>query len=157
MFEVEYSILSVYVAENASGGSNPVSKTHVAIRHLEISFQISSILITYLNACTNLLSLLQALARNLAPLADRVLVRRAAKEAQTSGGIYIPTATVKTANEGEVVAVGPGMRDVNGNLHPPSLKPGDKVLLAEYGGVTVKLDGDEMFLIREDDILGKFE
>lgn len=127
------------------------------MRHLEITTQTSSVLITHLHKCTNLLSLLQTLARNLAPLADRVLVRRAAKEAQTSGGIYIPTATVKTANEGEVVAVGPGMRDVNGNLHPPALKAGDKVLLAEYGGITVKIDGDEMFLIREDDILGKFD
>jgi len=97
------------------------------------------------------------LARSIAPLLDRILVRRAAKEAQTAGGIYIPTATVKTANEGEVVAVGPGMRDVNGNLHPPTLKAGDKVLLGEYGGITIKMDGDELFLFREDDILGKFD
>jgi len=49
------------------------------------------------------------------------------------------------------------MRDVNGNLHPPTLKAGDKVLLGEYGGITIKMDGDELFLFREDDILGKFD
>eukprot|EP00558_Chaetoceros_sp_UNC1202_P005194 CAMPEP_0197233174 /NCGR_PEP_ID=MMETSP1429-20130617/1316_1 /TAXON_ID=49237 /ORGANISM="Chaetoceros sp., Strain UNC1202" /LENGTH=103 /DNA_ID=CAMNT_0042691385 /DNA_START=68 /DNA_END=379 /DNA_ORIENTATION=+ len=98
-----------------------------------------------------------ALARSLAPLADRVLVRRAAKEAQTAGGIYIPTDTVKSKNEGEVVSVGPGMRDVSGSLHEPTLKVGDKVLLPEYGGTEVKIDDDELFLFREDDILGKFD
>ncbi len=97
------------------------------------------------------------MARSLAPLADRVLVRRAAKEAQTAGGIYLPTDNVKSPNEGEVVAVGPGMRDVSGNLHTPNLKSGDSVLLPEYGGTKVSVDDEELYLFREDDILGKFE
>lgn len=86
-----------------------------------------------------------------------MLVRRAAKEVQTAGGIYLPTDKTKAANSGDVVAVGPGMRDVSGNLHPPTLKSGDSVLLPEYGGVKVEVDGEEMYLFREDDILGKFE
>lgn len=98
-----------------------------------------------------------ALARSLAPLADRILVRRAAKEAQTAGGIYLPNDNVKSPNEGEVVSVGPGIRDVSGGLHAPTLKAGDKVLLPEYGGTTVKIDDEELSLFREDDILGKFE
>ncbi len=99
----------------------------------------------------------QALARSLAPLADRVLVRRAAKEVQTAGGIYLPTDKTKAPNSGEVVSVGPGMRDVSGNLHSPTLKSGDSVLLPEYGGTKVEINGEELFLFREDDILGKFE
>mmetsp|Transcript_40698 Transcript_40698/g.49541 ORF Transcript_40698/g.49541 Transcript_40698/m.49541 type:complete len:104 (-) Transcript_40698:309-620(-) len=95
--------------------------------------------------------------RSLAPLADRILVRRGAKEVQTAGGIYLPTDKTKVPNEGEVIAVGPGMRDVSGNLHSPTLKTGDKVLLPEYGGTKVTIDDDEMFLFREDDILGKFD
>ncbi len=97
------------------------------------------------------------MARSLAPLADRILVRRAAKEVQTAGGIYLPTDNVQSPNEGEVVAVGPGMRDVTGNQHAPTLKAGDSVLLPEYGGTSVKVDDEELFLFREDDILGKFD
>eukprot|EP00542_Grammatophora_oceanica_P015604 CAMPEP_0194028082 /NCGR_PEP_ID=MMETSP0009_2-20130614/2110_1 /TAXON_ID=210454 /ORGANISM="Grammatophora oceanica, Strain CCMP 410" /LENGTH=104 /DNA_ID=CAMNT_0038667347 /DNA_START=78 /DNA_END=392 /DNA_ORIENTATION=+ len=97
------------------------------------------------------------LARALQPLGDRILVRRAAKDVQTAGGIYLPESTSKDANEGEVVAVGPGERDVTGALHAPNLKAGDSVLLPEYGGTKVKLDDEEVFLFRESDILGKFE
>ena len=99
----------------------------------------------------------QALARSLVPLADRVLVRRAAKEVQTAGGIYLPTDTTKEPNSGEVVSVGPGMRDISGGLHPPTLKAGDSVLLPEYGGTKIEVNDEEMFLFRADDILGKFE
>ena len=84
-----------------------------------------------------------SLSRSLAPLADRILVRKAAKEVQTAGGIYLPTDNAKSPNEGEVVAVGPGMRDVSGNLHTPSLKAGDSVLLPEYGGTKVEVDKEE--------------
>eukprot|EP00979_Chaetoceros_neogracilis_P018072 scaffold10550_cov271-Chaetoceros_neogracile.AAC.51 len=98
-----------------------------------------------------------ALARSIAPLADRILIRRAVKDTQTAGGIFLPTDNVKSANEGEVVSVGPGMRDVTGTQHPTALKAGDKVLLPEYGGMSVKIDDDEMFLFREDEILGKFD
>lgn len=99
----------------------------------------------------------KTLARSLAPLGDRILVRRAAKETQTASGIFLPVDKTKSPNEGEVIAVGPGIRDVSGNLHVPTLKSGDKVLLPEYGGTTVKFDEDEYQLFREDDILGKFE
>jgi chaperonin GroES len=99
----------------------------------------------------------QVLARSLAPLGDRVLVRRAPKEVQTAAGIYLPTDKTKDPNEGEVVAAGPGERDVmSGALHPVSVKPGDKVLLPEYGGTKVKIGDDELFLFRESDILAKF-
>jgi len=85
------------------------------------------------------------------------LVRRAAKEVQTAGGIYLPEDKTKDPNEGEVIAVGPGIRDVSGNIHTPTLTVGDKVLLPEYGGMKVKVDDEEnLFLFREDDILGKF-
>eukprot|EP00545_Synedropsis_sp_CCMP1620_P012833 CAMPEP_0119029816 /NCGR_PEP_ID=MMETSP1176-20130426/40712_1 /TAXON_ID=265551 /ORGANISM="Synedropsis recta cf, Strain CCMP1620" /LENGTH=161 /DNA_ID=CAMNT_0006986171 /DNA_START=279 /DNA_END=765 /DNA_ORIENTATION=+ len=93
----------------------------------------------------------------LAPLGDRVLVRRAAKEVVTAGGILIPADKTKDPNEGEVVAVGPGQVDVTGNLHAVSVSVGDTVLLPEYGGITIKIADDEMFLFRESDILGKFE
>uniref|UniRef100_A0A6V2QIY9 10 kDa chaperonin n=1 Tax=Ditylum brightwellii TaxID=49249 RepID=A0A6V2QIY9_9STRA len=99
----------------------------------------------------------KALSRALAPLADRILIRRAAKEVQTAGGIYLPSDQTKNANQGTVVAVGPGIRDVSGVLHPPTLAEGDSVLLPEYGGTKVKIDDDELYLFREDDILGKFE
>jgi chaperonin GroES len=76
---------------------------------------------------------------------------------QTASGIFLPSDKTKDPNEGEVVAVGPGERDVSGNLHVCTVKPGDKVLLPEYGGTKVKIDEDEFFLLRESDILGKFE
>lgn len=93
----------------------------------------------------------------MAPLGDRVLVRRAAKETQTASGIYLPSDKTKDPNEGTVVAVGPGEKDMSGTMHPTSLKSGDTVLLPEYGGHKVKIDDEELFLFRESDILGKFE
>ena len=99
----------------------------------------------------------QALFRKLAPLGDRVLVKRAPKEVQTASGIFLPTDSTKDPNEGEVMAVGPGERDVTGALHATTLTPGDKVLLPEYGGTKVKMGDDEVFIFRESDILGKFD
>mmetsp|Transcript_27426 Transcript_27426/g.49598 ORF Transcript_27426/g.49598 Transcript_27426/m.49598 type:complete len:99 (+) Transcript_27426:91-387(+) len=93
-----------------------------------------------------------SLMKKLKPLGDRVLVKRAPKEVKTASGLYLPEA--KNPNEGEVIEVGPGERDVSGNLHVPTLKPGDSVLLPEYGGT--KVDDDHV-LFRESDILGKFE
>lgn len=109
---------------------------------------------------------LKSVLRSLAPLGDRVLVRRLPKQAQTASGIYLPdSASGKDPNEGKVVAVGPGERDMSGNLHPiTNLKVDDSVLLPEYGGTKVKLDDNtdeeaagELVLFRESDILGKFE
>lgn len=101
--------------------------------------------------------MLQSLLRSLGPLGDRVLVRRGVKETTTAGGIILPASDKSKNNEGEVVAVGPGVKDVSGTLHAINLAVGDKVLLPEYGGTAVKLGEDEMVLFREDDILGKFE
>jgi chaperonin GroES len=86
-----------------------------------------------------------------------VLVRRAAKEVQLASGIYLPSSSsTKDPNEGEVIAVGPGERDVSGNLHSVNLVVGETVLLPEYGGTKVKVDDEELVLFRESDILGKF-
>lgn len=90
-------------------------------------------------------------------LGDRVLIRQAAKETKTASGIYLPSDKTAAPSEGEVVAVGPGLRDVNGSIHPCSLKKGDKVLLPNYGGSKVEIDGEDMTLYREDDILGKYD
>ena len=106
----------------------------------------------FLSFSFSLASLLQSLMKKLKPLGDRVLVKRAPKEVKTASGIYLPDA--KNPNEGEVVEVGPGERDVSGILHAPTLKAGDTVLLPEYGGTKVD---DELVLFRESDILGKFE
>merc|ERR1719188_564752 len=95
----------------------------------------------------------RALLRTIKPLGDRILVRRAAKETTTPGGIIIPADKAKDPNEGEVVAVGAGERDMQGTLHAVSLEVGDKVLLPAYGGTEVKINDDEMFLFRESDIL----
>lgn len=118
--------------------------------------------LTYSLTCSLASSLLlqQSLLRTLAPLGDRILVRRAVKETQTASGIILPADTTKDPNEGEVVAVGPGERDVTGALHAVTVSVGDQVLLPEYGGMKVKIGGndeEEMFLFRESDILGKFE
>jgi len=99
----------------------------------------------------------QAIFRKLTPLGDRVLVKRAPKEVQTASGLFLPTDSTKDPNEGEVLAVGPGDRDVTGTLHPTTLQMGDKVLLPEYGGTKVKMGDEEVFIFRESDILGKFE
>mmetsp|Transcript_14978 Transcript_14978/g.29918 ORF Transcript_14978/g.29918 Transcript_14978/m.29918 type:complete len:107 (-) Transcript_14978:332-652(-) len=97
-------------------------------------------------------------ARPFAPLGDRILVQRAVKETQTASGIYLPSSAAdKDSNEGTVIAVGPGILDANGTLHAPKVAAGDAILLPEYGGTKVKLGEDEMFLFREDDILGKFD
>ena len=104
-----------------------------------------------------LLKIQQVIARSLAPLGDCILVRKAAKEVQTAGGIIIPSDNAKSPNEGKVVAVGAGLRDVSGNLHTPILKSGDSVLLPEYGGTKVKIDDEELHLFHEDDTLGKYD
>ena len=100
---------------------------------------------------------IQTALRSLVPLGDRVLVKRAPKETQTAAGIYLPSDKTKDPNEGSVIAVGPGERDVTGVLHATLLKTGDTVLLPEYGGTKIKIDDDDLFLFRESDILGKFE
>ena len=98
-----------------------------------------------------------ALRRTLTPLGDRILIRRAEKEVKTASGILLPSDKAKDANEGIVVSVGPGLRDVNGTLHAPGIKSGDSVLLPKYGGTEVEIGEEKLVLFREEDLLGKFE
>eukprot|EP00045_Choanoeca_perplexa_P022564 m.9933 g.9933 ORF g.9933 m.9933 type:complete len:98 (+) comp9535_c0_seq1:117-410(+) len=94
-------------------------------------------------------------ARRLIPLFDRVLVERILPEAKTKGGILLPEAAKPALNEGVVVAVGEGMRTESGVI-APAVKEGDKVLLPEFGGTTLKLEDKEYSLYRDSDLLGVF-
>lgn len=91
------------------------------------------------------------------PLGDRVLVRRAEAVQKTAGGIIIPDTSKEKPAEGEVVAVGSGVRDNNGNLHALEIKAGDKVLFGKWGGTEIKVDGEELLIMKESDILGIVE
>jgi chaperonin GroES len=93
----------------------------------------------------------------LRPLQDRVLIRRVDPEVKTSGGIFIPDTAQEKPMEGEVVAVGPGARDENGKLHPLDVKSGDRVLFGKWSGNEVKLDGEELMIMKEADIMGIVE
>ena len=91
------------------------------------------------------------------PLHDRVVVRRIAAEEKTKGGIIIPDTAKEKPQEGEVIAVGPGGRDESGKLIPIDLKVGDKVLFGKWSGTEVKLDGEELLIMKESDIMGIIE
>jgi chaperonin GroES len=88
------------------------------------------------------------------PLHDRVVVRRIEAEDKTAGGIIIPDTAKEKPQQGEVVAVGPGARDEQGKLTPLDVKPGDIVLFAKWSGTEVKLDGKELLIMKESDIMG---
>ena len=90
----------------------------------------------------------------LRPLQDRVLIRRVEPETKTSGGIFIPDTVQEKPMEGEVVAVGPGARDEAGALHPLDVKAGDRVLFGKWSGTEVKLDGEDLMIMKESDIMG---
>ena len=89
------------------------------------------------------------------PLHDRVLVKRVDSEAKTAGGIIIPDTAQEKPMEGEVVAVGPGARDEDGKLHPLGVKAGDRVLFGKYSGSEIKIEGEELLILREEEILAK--
>ena len=91
------------------------------------------------------------------PLHDRVLVRRVGEEEKTAGGIIIPDTAKEKPMEGEVVAVGPGARDDNGKLTPLDVKAGDTVLFGKWSGTEVKLDGKDLLIMKESDIMGVIE
>ena len=91
------------------------------------------------------------------PLHDRVLVRRVEEEGRTKGGIIIPDTANEKPMEGEVVAVGPGVRDEKGVMVPMSVKAGDRVLFGKWSGTEVKLDGEELMIMKESDIMGIIE
>ena len=88
------------------------------------------------------------------PLQDRVLIRRVEQDEKTAGGIIIPDTAKEKPMEGEVVAVGPGARGEDGTLHPLDVKPGDRVLFGKWSGTEVKLDGEELMIMNEADIMG---
>jgi len=90
----------------------------------------------------------------LRPLQDRVLVRRVEPEAKSAGGIFIPDTAQEKPTEGEVVAVGPGVRNETGTLHPLDVKAGDRVLFGKWSGTEVKLDGEDLMIMKEADIMG---
>lgn len=91
------------------------------------------------------------------PLHDRVLVRRVAGEERSAGGIIIPDTAKEKPMEGEVIACGGGTRGEDGVLHPLDVKPGDRVLFGKWSGTEVKLDGEELLIMKESDILGIVE
>ena len=90
----------------------------------------------------------------LRPLQDRVLIRRVEPETKTSGGIFIPDTAQEKPMEGEVVAVGPGAHDQTGALHPLDVRAGDRVLFGKWSGTEVKLDGEDLMIMKEADIMG---
>ena len=91
------------------------------------------------------------------PLHDRVLVRRVEADEKTAGGIIIPDTAKEKPQEGEVVAVGPGGRDEAGKLIPIDLKAGDRVLFGKWSGTEVKIDGEELLIMKESDVMGVLE
>ena len=88
------------------------------------------------------------------PLHDRVLIRRVEQEAKTLGGILIPDTAQEKPMEGEVVAVGPGARGDDGKVQPLELKTGDRVLFGKWSGTEVKIDGEELMIMKELDVMG---
>jgi chaperonin GroES len=91
------------------------------------------------------------------PLHDRVVIRRLEGEEKTKGGIIIPDTVKEKPQEGEVVAVGPGARDESGKLAPVELKPGERVLFGKWSGSEVKIDGEELLIMKETDVMGVIE
>jgi chaperonin GroES len=94
---------------------------------------------------------------NYRPLGDRVLIRPKETEEKTASGIVLPDTAKEKPQEGEIIAVGPGAKDENGNRIPMDVKEGDKVLYSKYSGTEVKIDGVEHLILRESDILAIIE
>jgi chaperonin GroES len=91
------------------------------------------------------------------PLQDRVLIRRIESEDKTAGGIIIPDTAKEKPQEGEVMSVGPGARAEDGTVHPLDVKAGDRILFGKWSGSEIKLDGEELIIMKESDILGVLE
>ncbi len=91
------------------------------------------------------------------PLHDRVLVRRVEAEEKTKGGIIIPDTAKEKPQEGEVVAVGPGARDESGKLIPIDLKAGDRILFGKWSGTEIKIEGEDLLIMKESDVMGVVE
>ena len=88
------------------------------------------------------------------PLGDRVLVKRVEEEAKTKGGIIIPDTAKEKPQEGEVISVGPGARDDSGKRIETELKAGDRILFGKWSGTEVKIDGEDLIIMKESDVLG---
>ncbi|GAB4272869.1 co-chaperone GroES [Deferrisoma sp.] len=93
----------------------------------------------------------------LRPLQDRVIVKRLEEEEKTAGGIIIPDTAKEKPQRGEIIAVGPGKKNEDGKLQPLDVKPGDKVLFSKYAGTEIKVEGEELLIMREDDIMAVIE
>jgi chaperonin GroES len=91
------------------------------------------------------------------PLHDRVVVRRIEEDERTRGGIIIPDTAKEKPQQGEIVAVGPGAADEKGQVQPLDVKPGDRVLFGKWSGTEVKIDGEDVLIMKESDILGVLE
>jgi chaperonin GroES len=91
------------------------------------------------------------------PLHDRVVVRRLESEERTKGGIIIPDTAKEKPQEGEIVAVGPGARDESGKVQPLDVKKGDRILFGKWSGTEVKIDGEELLIMKESDVMGIIE
>ena len=91
------------------------------------------------------------------PLHDRVVVRRIEGDNKTAGGIIIPDTAKEKPQEGEIIAVGPGGRDENGKLVPIDLKVGDRILFGKWSGTEVKIDAEELLIMKESDVMGVIE
>ena len=94
---------------------------------------------------------------NIRPLHDRIVVKRIDSEVNKIGGLYIPDSAKEKPQEGEVIAVGPGARDDNGKVQPLDVKKGDRILFGKWSGTEVKIDGDDLLIMKESDILGVIE
>ncbi|MFT7115969.1 MAG: chaperonin GroES [Rhodoferax sp.] len=93
----------------------------------------------------------------LRPLHDRVIVKRVENETKTASGIVIPDSAAEKPDQGEVLAVGPGKKNDKGEVSPMAVKVGDRVLFGKYSGQTVKVDGDELLVMKEDDLFAVVE
>ena len=91
------------------------------------------------------------------PLHDRVLVRRIDAEEKTAGGIIIPDTAKEKPQEGEIIAAGPGARDESGKVNPLDVQVGDRILFGKWGGTEVRLDGEDLLIMKESDIMGVIE
>ena len=94
---------------------------------------------------------------NFRPLHDRVLVRRVEEDERSAGGIIIPDTAKEKPMQAEVIAVGPGGRDENGKVTPLDVKPGDKIIFGKWSGTEVTVDGEELLIMKESDIMGVIE
>ena len=93
----------------------------------------------------------------LRPLHDRVIVKRLEEERKTASGIVIPDTAAEKPDQGEVLAVGPGKKNDEGKLFPVDVKVGDKILFGKYGGTEVKVDGEDLLVMREEDVMAIIE